>query len=428
MDKLLVLGGVTPFCDLIADIKKNNAEVIVCDYLDDVPAKKMADYFYNVSTTDTEAIVEIAKKHGITAIIPAFSDRNLMPALEICRKLSLPCFYTQKQIERVTDKILMKETFLQSGFPVNKYKILGRDFKDAQLKDFEFPVVIKPVDSSGSKGIFVCQNPCDIRERFDTCTQNSSAHSEELIVEEFYPYDEVSISVWVKAGKAYITCSYDVYKNFGEHIILSGVVYPSRYHWNYLQEFERLSQRLVECFEIEEGPVTIQCFIGPKGLRVSEILYRLAGGSPYLYPVLLGGPNTANMFVRLCQKKEIPYDNLETFRFQENISVYDFNVSVSKPCIADYDFTEEDIKSRLKQCISVIFYRDRGEKIKAIPKRGEPVVRIICKAEYNGSEEYKDMLRIIMDHFRIYNEHHEDVTQYNVPEHPFRTACYPFTV
>ncbi len=424
MSAILVLGAISPFCDLIADIKELGYKTVACDYYEDAAAKKEADVAYNISTMDIERLTEVAVKHNVIGIVSAFSDRNLMPHLEVAKKLGLPCFYTKELIQLVTNKNLMKERIIECGFPVIRYKTISENFKNSDIEEFRFPVIIKPIDGYGSKGIYVCQNAADVRSKFKLSVKEALNHKKNVIIEEYYPYDEISISIWVKRRTAYITCIYDVGKNFGEDVVLSSVIYPSKYQENNYEKLKKMSQKIVDGFGIEEGPVTIQCFIGPDGLKVSEVLYRLAGGSPYKYPVLCGGPNTAKMLVNLCLNKVIDYQNLENFQYKSNMAVYDYKIGVSKPCILHYDFKEEDIKKIFSQCIGVQFYRYNGEKITNIPKNGEPVVRIFFKVNHKEKENYKDILIQISEIVKLYNENHEDITIYNIPKKKVSNLCY----
>lgn len=428
MSAILVLGAIAPFCDLIEDIKEMGYETVVCDYYEDAAAKKNADYSYNISTMNVEKITEIAVKHGVIGIVSAFSDRNLMPHLEVARKLGLPCFYTEDIIQLITNKDLMKEKLVDCGFPIIKYKVIQEDFEDSDLEGFSFPVIIKPIDSYGSKGIYVCHDVADVRNNFRLSVEAALIHKKEVIIEEYYPYDEISISIWVKKGKVYITCIYDVGKNFGTDVVLSSVIYPSKYQKSDYEKLKEMSQKIVDKFEIAEGPVTIQCFIGPKGLRVSEVLYRLAGGSPYLYPVICGGPNTAKMLVDLCLNKPVDYQNLETFQYESNMAIYDYKIGVSKPCILQYDFNADDIKKIFAQCIFVQFYRNSGEKIINVPKNGEPVIRIFFKVNDREKDNYRDLLIQISEKIKLYNENHEDITVYNIPNKKVVNLCYPLKI
>ena len=426
MDNILVLGAIAPFCDLIKDVQEKGYKAIACDYYEDAAAKKMADYAYNVSTMDEERVLEVAKKHQVKGVLSAFSDRNLDITRIIASQLGLFTFYNEEIIRELTDKQLMKRRFEEWGLPIIPYKKIKRDFFDEELQQMTFPVVTKPIDSYGSKGIFVCYNCDEIRENFDATVAESLNYEDEILVEEYYPYDEISISAWVKDGTSYITCVYDVGKNFAKDVSLSSIIFPSKYCYEYSVEMEKLVQFLVDKFSIKEGPITVQCFIGPRGLKVSELLYRLAGGSPYIYPTLYGGPNTAKMLVDFIMQKEIDYQNLQDFDYRNSQSFYEYKIVVKKKGIIDYTFTEESIRKAIPTCEKVIIYRQSGENIINVPKNGEPILRVFCKVEDREQETYTKVLELVRKVVEIFDESEKNIAEFNEPLQEVKNSCYAF--
>lgn len=424
MKRTLVLGGIAPFCDLIEEVYKSGGEPIVCDYYSDAPAKKIVKFAYDVSTTDLPEIMKIANEHQIEAVISAFSDRNLMPAYEISQRLGLPTFYTKEIIETLTDKIRMKSILKKEGFPIITYKIISRDFSDEELEEFVFPVVIKPVDAYGSKGIYVCHDIGEVRENFDNTVKEALVYKNELIIEEYYPVDEISISGWVKAGKSYITSIYDVGRNYGESIVLSSICFPSKYTKGHFEEIKQLVQRLTECFKISEGPITVQCFVGERGVKVNEYIYRLAGGSPYLYSVFMGGPNIAKMMVDYNMGNPVDYQNLEEFVPYIEDTIYDYQIFANKSGTIHYVLEDEKIKEFLPGCINIRTYHKSGDTLQGVTETGKVVIRIFYRVEDREKESYEDILKKIMKIVNIYDDDGNDITKYRFPDKPVNQQCY----
>lgn len=77
MKKVLMLGGIAPFCDLIETAKEKEIDCIVCDYYEDAPAKKRVNKAYNISTTEVEEMIRVAEENDVQGVITAYSDRNL---------------------------------------------------------------------------------------------------------------------------------------------------------------------------------------------------------------------------------------------------------------------------------------------------------------------------------------------------------------
>ncbi len=414
-NRVLVMGAIAPFVDLVEDVKELGFEPVCCDYYEHAPAKNRVACSYNVSTTDVDAMTEIAKKHDVCGILSAFSDRNLMPAYELAVKLGLPTFYKPKYIELLTNKIEMKKRFMENGFPVIPYKIIKKDFEEKEIDDINFPVVVKPVDGYGSKGIKICTNIEEIRKEFEVAAKASLAYSDIILIEEFYEADEVSISAWVKSGTAYITCTYDVSRNFEEEVSLSYVAFPSKYGKMYHKEFESLVQRLTKAIGIIEGPVTVQCYIGDDGLKIGEYLYRLAGGSPYLYPTVFGGPNTARMMIEYQTGGKIDYQNLESFMPLTDGRYYDILVFAVQDGIIEYDFTKESLEKDISGCKKAFVYYKNGERIFDVSGKGVLVVRLFYYQEKDDDRIYMQILQELQKKIKIYNSLGENIAMIRIP-------------
>jgi len=235
------------------------------------------------------------------------------------------------------------------------------------------------------------------------------------LIEEFYPVDEISITAWVKEGRAHVTCIYDVNRNFGEDIVLSSVRFPSKYTNAYLPEFKKLTQELTDSFGVKEGPITVQCYIGDKGLKIGEYLYRLAGGSPYLYPTLTGGPNIARILTEYQAGKPIDYQNLEEYSPAGEGWYYDVLVCAKQSGKIYYDITEEGIMQSLKACKKLIVYHESVSELSHVPKAGKPVMRLFYYQEEKDKRSYKEILDEIAQIIRIRDEQGEDITELRYP-------------
>lgn len=429
MKKVLILGAIEAFCDLIRDTKQLGIQTVVCDYYPDAPGKQLADHAYDLSTTDIDAMTGIAAEHEVDGVVCAFSDRNIPTCYEVAKKLRLPSFYTKEVVDIITDKIRMKEHFRDNGFPILNYKIIQEDFSDRELEDFVFPVIIKPVDSSGSKGVYVCADTGEVRENFTKSARESVNHTNEIIVEEYYPVDEISVTAWVKEGTAYVTCIYDVGRNFGEKIVLSSIVFPSKYaNGADYRKISKLVQELTDSLHIEEGPVTVQCFIGDRGLKVSEYIYRLAGGSPYKYSQYLGGPNLAKMLVQYSVGDTIEYGNLEEFSPLGKPTTYEYRIYAVKPGKIYFTFDEEKIKHAIPECTYVEIYSESGTEFTSLPTGGKVIAIVYCEAGDPEKASYSSFIDKLEKVAVIEDEDGNNITSFHRPQREVTRTCYDLKV
>lgn len=190
MKKILLLGGSSQQVVAIETAKKLGYYTILCDFLSDNPGQFVADKFYLESTTDKDKILEIAKKENIDGILAYASDPAAPTAAYVAEKLNLPGNPYQS-VEILCNKDRFRNFLKENNF--NSPKAKGFDEKDdikKEIKDFKFPIIVKPVDSSGSKGATVLTDLDNIDNAAKFAF--SFSRSKKIIIEEFiekkHPY------------------------------------------------------------------------------------------------------------------------------------------------------------------------------------------------------------------------------------------------
>ena len=153
MKKVLMLGGSLYQVYAIREAVRLGYYVITCDYLPSNPGHKFAHEYYNVSTTDKEAVLDLAKRLQVDGVVAYASDPAAPTAAYVCEKLGLPTSPYQS-VEILSKKDLFRAYLSEHGFNVPKARGFT-SYEDAlaAIDSFRLPVMVKPVDSSGSKGI-----------------------------------------------------------------------------------------------------------------------------------------------------------------------------------------------------------------------------------------------------------------------------------
>ena len=158
MKKILLLGGSAQQVIAVETAKKLGYYTVLCDYLPDNPGQYVADKFYLESTTDKETILKIAEKEKVSGILAYASDPAAPTAAYVAEKLGLPG-NPYESVNTLCNKDKFRKFLADNGF--NTPTAIGYADKNTALKDvdkFELPVIIKPVDSSGSKGATVLRS------------------------------------------------------------------------------------------------------------------------------------------------------------------------------------------------------------------------------------------------------------------------------
>lgn len=160
--KLLVLAGAHQHCKIVRAAHKLGVKVIVTDYLEDSPAKKLADKSYMYNITDIDEIVNMCKEEHVDGIISGYIDPCQRPYYEICDKLGLPCYGTEKEFFNLTDKHAFKKMCMENDVDIIPEYPEDEFLDGKEPINVEYPLFVKPVDSRGSRGQSVCYNRDDM--------------------------------------------------------------------------------------------------------------------------------------------------------------------------------------------------------------------------------------------------------------------------
>ena len=183
MKKLLMLGGSMQQIPAIQMAKELGYYVVTCDYLPENPGHAYADEYYNVSTTDLDGVLALAQKLNIDGIVAYASDPAAPTAAYVAEKMGLPG-NPYESVKLLTEKDLFRKFLKEHG--LNCPKAQGfTSYEDAlaAIHKFQFPVMVKPVDSSGSKGVVKIYSVEELKAAVEEAL--SYSRGKRFIVEEF---------------------------------------------------------------------------------------------------------------------------------------------------------------------------------------------------------------------------------------------------
>lgn len=190
MKKLAVIGASYLQLPVVKKAKEMGIEVHCFAWREGAVCADVADYFYDISTIDKEAILKECQRIGIDGIVTIASDVAVLTVNYVATRLHLPG-NDDSYSEVVTNKFKMRECFLQNAIPSPRFcRVKGAADIDA-LKTFRFPVIVKPTDRSGSRGVEKVTTVDQLPEAIDRAVGESFAH--EAIIEEFVDGREISV-------------------------------------------------------------------------------------------------------------------------------------------------------------------------------------------------------------------------------------------
>ena len=279
MHRLLILGSLGEFVQLIEMAKSRGIYTIVCDGYCGSVGKVHADKAYDIDVGDTDAIAEMCRREKVDGIITSFSDYLFECMVKIAQKAHLKCYFDVEHLPLYRDKTKMKDMLTTLGIGTPAYRYVEKNFSDSELDGLSFPVVVKPVDKYGSRGVQVLYSIEEIRERFDdTC---ATSECKKILVEEYHDGFEFNMMTWVLHGKVQVISIADREKtSIGKHEIPISTrnVYPSKRMNLVFEEARQILQKTADYTGQQSGPLSMQFFWKPEtGVQVCEIAGRFFG-------------------------------------------------------------------------------------------------------------------------------------------------------
>lgn len=182
--KLMLLGGLRYLLPVIEEAHKLGIHVITVDYIPDNIAHKYSDEYHNVSIIDKEAVLQLAQVLEIDGIMSFAVDPGVVTAAYVAEKLGLPSSGPYESVKILQNKDLFRNFLSKNSFNVP----LARGYKKyeealADIENFTFPIIIKPTDSAGSKGVTRVDCLSEMKTAFEYALSNSL--SGKVIIEEF---------------------------------------------------------------------------------------------------------------------------------------------------------------------------------------------------------------------------------------------------
>ena len=281
MSRLMILGGSVAQLNAVRHAQQLGHHVIVVDWNPEAPGASIADEFIRASTFDADAVEIAARASNPDGILVVATDQPVLIAAQVAERLGLPYPLDVETARLATNKGPMKRRLLAAKIPTPPFTLLDIRGNTApgcpDLSALKPPYVVKPTDNQGQRGVTLVQSASGIA----AALRRAQAFSRrtELLVEEYYPSREVTVSGWATDGIAQILTITD--RVTINHRTSLGVCaahrFPSTYAQGLRDEVVGLTRRVVSTFGIQRGPLYFQMLIGNDGVKVNEVACRVGG-------------------------------------------------------------------------------------------------------------------------------------------------------
>ena len=274
MKKLMLLGGSRYAMPVIKAAHDLGIYVITSDYLPDNIAHKYSDEYVNISIIEKEKVLQAAQERQIDGIMSFACDPGVVAAAYVAEQMGLPfqCSYNTACI--LQDKGLFREFLMNNGFNCPKAK--RYEDQDAPFNDldyFSWPVIVKPTDSAGSKGVTRVDKPEDLRDAIKVAL--NGAHNGAFIIEDFLTFEGYHSSTdpfTVDGELVFSTYSDQLFDPEADNPYTPAyIIWPSTMKEEHQKELTSEIQRLMHLLGMKTGIYNIETCV--------------ANGKPYIMEV-----------------------------------------------------------------------------------------------------------------------------------------------
>lgn len=321
-DAILLFGVGDLQKSLIERCKLKNLFVVGIDPQSEATCRDIVNAFEVVDGHDFEKTIEVAEHYQVKGIITAATDKPLVMMSRVAEKLQLP-FFSVETAEWSTDKLLMKKKFQDSDIKCAKGFLL-KDIRELENLDVDYPIIVKPRDNSGSRGVIYCKDSMDVESAVHEALQFT--RKGDVLIEEFIEGKEYSVeSIHYQDASHVIQITEKITTAFPYNVEL-GHIQPAELDSKIKKEVEIVIINIAKALDFKNCASHTEIKINNNGIYVIEASPRLGGDfiTSHLTP-LSTGVNMEDLLINIAFGKTITYKSLN---FSSLVLYFNFSAGV----------------------------------------------------------------------------------------------------
>lgn len=315
--KLMVMDRTALAACAVRRAKELGVKTLVANWYptEDSPSKQVADETVDIDISNIDAMLALIKERKVDGIFVGWTDSHLPFYAEICEKAGLPCCGTKEQFDILSnDKRRFKQCCLEYGVPtIPEYK-LDINLRREDLDKIEYPVLVKPADESGSRGIQRCDNEQELVEYYSALY--ASSRSKKILCEKYIDSpNEIFIHYTVQNGYPSLSSTFMKHKARTENGAASSAIlhmFSSSYVDLYRQTTEPTVIKMIQGLGIQNGMVMFQGFIHEDKFYFYESGLRMGGEQFYVFTKPLNGISSLDMMIEFALTGNITCGDVKT--------------------------------------------------------------------------------------------------------------------
>ena len=297
---LLLMGGGAYVKGIKKYVDEKKFRIVALGRDANTPIAKISDAFYNIDTQDVDAVVEVVKKEKVDGIFVGSSEVNINPAITVSERTGCHFYSTREQWDIISDKAEFKNLARKYGVPVTEEYKVTEEFLREDLDKIKYPVIVKPVDSSGARGMNACYNEEELKKYYLEALKWSK--SKKIIVEELVTGGkEVFFHYTIQDGEFSLSMGFTKFKvesKEKEYVSLPIFhMYPSSHIDTYIKKVDEAAVRMFKAIGLKNGIIMLQGFDIDGEYKFFESGFRMGGEQMYIFTDHQNGLNSLEMMI-----------------------------------------------------------------------------------------------------------------------------------
>jgi biotin carboxylase len=275
LKKILILGASDIQLPVIEECRRLGHRILVADCDPEAPGLRIADVKLILSTNDVDAILAAARKYSIDGILTT-SDYPVRTVARVCRELGLHGL-SEASAAICTDKFLQRQLMRSCGLPCPAFELIASPEQLPAAERLAFPVIVKPVDSSASRGVSRVADRSGLREAWEMARPYS--RNDRVIAEEFISGPEFSVEVLIEHSVAHIVAITEkVTGGEGERFYVeTRHIVPARLSGADTEAIYDAVRKAIAAVGLDNSASHTEVKLTPQGPVIIEIAARLGG-------------------------------------------------------------------------------------------------------------------------------------------------------
>ncbi len=303
--KILILGGKAATVNVVQLAHKMGIETHVTGIQEGGQAKEIADFTLLAGSEEHDKLMQYIRKNHIDGVMTGSAEFQVQEMIKLCAKAGMYCYATEAQWQATQDKRNFKDLCKQFGLPgVPEYSANG------ELKEKDFPVIVKPVDSCSSIGISVCYNSAELALAKEKALEASASRN--ILIEKYIQNGGITHVVKYVAvdGEFFMEVMGDRYV-LNNGLITAITFFPSFNTGRYMKTIDPKVKDMFLSIGFNNGVFFFQAIPDKDDIYIYEMGLRTGGGMTYKITEATSGNNDLEMLIHyaitgeMCEEEDI---------------------------------------------------------------------------------------------------------------------------